>query len=1109
MGITERDWLGENNKIGIDIWNKKYRQNGENFEQWLDRISGGNDLVKQLIVDKKFLFGGRILSNRGLYDHNRKVSLSNCYVMEPPEDNIESIFECAKQLARTFSYGGGCGVDIGKLRPRSSEVHNAAEKSTGAVSFMDMYSNVTDTISQNGRRGALMISIPCNHPDIEEFISVKSDLDKVTKANISIRITDEFMAAVNNDLMYKLEFKVESTGEKIEKEVRAKDIFRKICEANYDYAEPGVLFWDRIEDAHMMSNREDFSYAGVNPCFSGDMELLTVDGYKTFESLCDTDPYIYNVNGNKVKSKVWCSGEKEVIEVKLSNNSIICTPDHIFMTVDGNECAAKDLKGKRIMPCHIINEDIDKEFVKLGFMQGDGNLSRLRSTTHKRIEVNVGNKDNDIRSLFADNDFTVQSDRVINVHGYFEKMKALGFSENTLPERCFPSTYSQWNIKEKASFLQGCYSANGCVIKKGRVSYKTTCRQFAEELKSTLLNDFRIDSYITTNKSKQVEFDNGKYQCKESYDINIGTVKNLTKFLSQIGFYQQYKREQLSQLLLRKAPLVTNITQKGKTKVYDFTEPERHWGIVEGMVVHNCAEEPLIANGACLLGSINLSEFVENPFTEQAEFDFDGFRYAVSVGVNALNEVLDEGIARHPLEAQGQSAHDWRQIGLGIFGLADMLIKLGVTYGSNESINMCFDIAMEMQRSAVQQSLVLAKRDGAFPKCDNELLAKNLFLAPYIEQHVLDEIEKYGLRNSQLLTIAPTGTISTMLGVSGGIEPIFENYYTRKTESLHGEDVHYKIFTPIVEEYITANNLDRENPQLPEYFVTSSQINLEGRTGMQATWQEHIDASISSTINLPKETTVEQIEDLYMSAWLKGLKGLTIYRAGCKREGILTTCDTEEENKSTDMINSPAKLQRGDILDVMEDLVGYKRKLTTGCGTLHLEAYCDESNGQPLETFINIGSSGGCERNCQFISRLMSGCLRAGVPVEFIFDQAQSIRPCSTYMLRAKTVGDTSKGTSCPSAIGWALKDLYEKAQDMVFTDDSEIEQYFEEGVAETYDNIETCDSCSHSELYEEFEDEIKVSEEASSGECPECHEDISYEGGCVVCKYCGWSKCD
>lgn len=222
--MLEKDWLGEDNQLGMDIWQKKYCYEGEDFEHWVDRISGGNEEIGQYIKEKKFLFGGRILSNRGLNKDGRKVTYSNCYVIEPPEDSIESIFECAKKLARTYSYGGGCGIDISGLAPRGAKINNAAKETSGAVSFMELYSMVTGLIGQNGRRGALMISIDCSHPDLLEFIDLKTDLEKVTKANISIRIRDDFMEAVRNDEDYTLEYVREVTGEEVKKTVDRKSV---------------------------------------------------------------------------------------------------------------------------------------------------------------------------------------------------------------------------------------------------------------------------------------------------------------------------------------------------------------------------------------------------------------------------------------------------------------------------------------------------------------------------------------------------------------------------------------------------------------------------------------------------------------------------------------------------------------------------------------------------------------------------------------------------------------------------------------------------------------------------------------------------------------------
>ena len=258
-----KEWLTSD--LSVSEYNKKYRYENETFDEFLERITNGDKEIQQLIIDKKFIYGGRILANRGLQKLGKKITYSNCYVLSPPEDNIESIYETCGKLARTFSYGGGVGIDISKLRPKGAPVNNAAKTTTGAVSFMPTFSQVAETIGQRGRRGALMISMDVSHPDIEEFIDIKTDLNAVTKANISIRITDKFMVAVKNKQPFTLSFTRLETNETITKEIDASELFHKICEMNWDYAEPGMLFWDRIENWNLLSCDNDFHYAGTNP----------------------------------------------------------------------------------------------------------------------------------------------------------------------------------------------------------------------------------------------------------------------------------------------------------------------------------------------------------------------------------------------------------------------------------------------------------------------------------------------------------------------------------------------------------------------------------------------------------------------------------------------------------------------------------------------------------------------------------------------------------------------------------------------------------------------------------------------------------------------------
>lgn len=476
-----------------------------------------------------------------------------------------------------------------------------------------------------------------------------------------------------------------------------------------------------------------------------------------------------------------------------------------------------------------------------------------------------------------------------------------------------------------------------------------------------------------------------------------------------------------------------------------------------------------------MLGSLNLAEFV----TEDKQFDFDALEYAVDVAIEALNEVLEEGLPLHPLQEQRDSVETWKQVGCGIMGLADMLIKMNLTYGSLDSIQLCDKIGYTIANAALKTSAYLAKDHGAFEKCNADEITTTPFFIVNADEVTKDLTLKYGLRNSQLLTIAPTGTLSTMLGISGGIEPIFANSYTRTTKSLHGEDVAYKVYTPIVQRYMELNGLINEE-DLPEWFITAQTIGYQDRIRMQSIWQKHIDASISSTVNLPETATKEDVYNIYLEAWGMNLKGITIFRDGCKRTGILTTKDTN--NTST----NETTLKRGDVIAADDNVIGLKRKLTTGCGTLHCTAFFDPITGDLLETYLSKGSTGGCLNSLTGLSRMISLSARAGVDIQTIVDQLDSTGSCPSYAVRTATKRDTSKGACCPMAVGRAIMDMYNEMQATI--EGAEVPEMNSKTLAKVTTNH---------------------TESTKKAQCPTCGADLIFEGGCVQCKECGWSKCE
>lgn len=457
----------------------------------------------------------------------------------------------------------------------------------------------------------------------------------------------------------------------------------------------------------------------------------------------------------------------------------------------------------------------------------------------------------------------------------------------------------------------------------------------------------------------------------------------------------------------------------------------------------------------------------------------------------------------HPLFEQRESVADWRQIGLGIFGLADMLIKMGMEYGSADSIVLCDRIGFVMADTAIGASAYLARDKKPYNKFKPEALDKNLYFIENTREETKRAVKRFGLRNSQLLTIAPTGSISTMLGVSGGIEPIFDTSYTRKTESLHGKDQYYEVYTPIVKAYLDSNaviyNLTTDKPVLPSYFVTAKTIDPMKRVKMQSIWQKHIDASISSTVNLPESATIEDVRQLYIYAWKNKLKGLTIFRENCARVGILTSEKKEEPKEEPEV-----KIEEKDILPeekvfdkikpmTRSDLGGrlnggtYVKK--TACGKLYITINRDD-NDNLVEVFIDPGKSGGCVANAESLGRMASTMLRGGMAIESIVDSVKGVK-CSACT-QAKGSKKVIDGLSCGDILARTIQEEYDR-----FNKCENKCKLRTKEVKET-SRLENIAMMLNPENWV-----------VPNNTCPECGMEMTNEGGCVTCKNCGYSKCD
>lgn len=491
-----------------------------------------------------------------------------------------------------------------------------------------------------------------------------------------------------------------------------------------------------------------------------------------------------------------------------------------------------------------------------------------------------------------------------------------------------------------------------------------------------------------------------------------------------------------------------------------------------------CGEQPLPKHGACCLSSLNLSEFVVNPYTPTAHLNTEDFLHAIDVGIKTLDKLIDENYNRHPLQQQRDMSYNYRNIGLGIFGYATALMKLGLKYGSNKAIEFTDDVFSLLFKRAVFASNNLAKELGTYPK-----YKECVFDSDIIKQHFtpdeIDGLKEHGLRNCSLISIAPNGSLATLLGESGGCEPEFALKYTRRTVGMtDGEDTYYDVYCKAAKEYMDANHTDI----LPDYFVGSADIPWQNRVLTQAIMQNHVDTAISSTVNMPNSATKEDVAHMYLLAWSTGCKGITMFRDGCKRLGILTTDKSESDTDENG--TKPYELPRGAIIECSSDLVGKKRKLTTGCGSLHVLAFFDPYDGSLQEAYFNKGSTGGCANFMTGLSRTVSLLCRAGVDIMTIKDQLDSTGACPSYAARTATRHDTSPGSCCPMAIGNALVDMYKEMQ-------QDIGDNEEENSADAIISKPT-----------------QVQKIESNDKCPECGSVLEHVGGCDLCKNCGFTHC-
>ncbi len=741
--------------------------------------------------------------------------------------------------------------------------------------------------------------------------------------NLSVLASDAFIAAVKADGPWDLKF-----GGRIYKTVDARDLWDRIMRATYDYAEPGVIFIDRINAENNLAYCETIH--ATNPCLTADSWIMTGDGPqqistllgKPFEAIADGKNWPSDTRG------FFSRGEKPVVKISTREGyGLRATADHRIRRVIRRSRWTKDWEWSEAGSLAIGDEILihdhraapswgdaanairdDAEGYLLGLLIGDGTLKSdkaILSAWPGRRVVNGEDERGGIRGVMdaafaAAQILPHRSDFVgwIEVPGRGEyrlslgALKSLAHDHGLAPgAKKITPAMEQRSSAFHSGVLRGLFDADGSV--QGSQIKGVSVRLAQSDLETLqcaqrMLLRLGIASAIYRERRPEglKALPDGKggskdYAVRAQHELIVAG-DNLKVYAERVGFADTSKSARLSAALsnYRRSlnreqfcATVESIAEDGVAEVFDAAIPGLNAFDANGVWAHNCGEQPLPPYGACLLGSINLATLVRNPFEENAALDEDELARLVRIAVRFLDNVID--VSRFPLPEQRAEAFAKRRLGLGVTGLADALIFCRTRYGSPESVALIDRWLSKLSLAAYDASAELAEEKGAFPLFDREqyLARPNIAKLP---SDLRDRIAAHGVRNALVTSIAPTGTISLFAGnVSSGIEPVFAYSYSRKMLLEDGTrreeqvaDFAYRRFREIF----------GEEAVLPDYFVSAQTLTPEDHLAVQAAAQRHIDSSISKTINVPAEISFEAFKDIYLNAYESGCKGCTTYR---------------------------------------------------------------------------------------------------------------------------------------------------------------------------------------------------------------------------------------
>ena len=1080
-----------------------------------------------LMTSLKFLPNSPTLVNAGT---GGRGCLSACFVVSP-EDNMNSIMQVASDAAMIEKWGGGIGFGFSRLRPKRDRIATTHGEACGPIAVMRLYSSVGATLTQGAfRLGAHMGQLHISHPDIQEFIHCKDADDTLANFNISVQITDDFMRAVDNDEDWAL-YNPRDTGKgpinEIAGTVRARDLWREICESAWKTGDPGVVFIDRVWDTQPNPQMGDIQTS--NPCVTGDTLVYTGDGLVPIGELVGDTPALSLDSRSGAEAsfaiKVWQSGVKPVYRlVTREGYTLKLTADHEIFTTRGKIAASALKQGDRIRLLDhkgYFGSKGDRNLgLTLGWLTGDGHIDIKRAVlsfygeAHKvgpalaeaTQSVVAGTGQRPTRTYPTGMHIAKEGRGIVQSTRLRDVVREFGLTENDWHH--VPDVVYQGTEDMQRGYLQALFGADGTVAgkssKKGvSVRLNSSYSALLEGVQRLLLN-FGIASRIyLRRKERMASMPDGKggakgYKTLPNYEVVIGK-DNVRRFADEIGFLNEAKNAKIADRIAsygergfykeRFLATFDRLEPLGEEPVYDLTEPMTHSFVANGLVISNCGEEFLENYGNCCLGSINLDKHIA-PGGEN--FDWDGLGYTVRTAVRFLDDVIE--VNQFPMQKLRDVNLATRRIGLGVMGWADALIRMGIPYDSPRALELTEAVAGFIHDTAWDESARLASERGPFPEYEDSAL-KTRGMPP--------------VRNSSVITIAPTGTISRLADCSSGIEPHFANAWWSNVlwkgsdgggaagerlldapksvwealrERLPDEEQVRAVLEQLADAPDDAERIFTENGIDPAHFRTSMLISPEAHVRMQAAWQKYVTNSVSKTINLPNSATIEDVEDAYRLAWETDCKAVTVYRDGSKSMQVLETGKDEgEEQVSMDENGFLAPRDRPTAM------LGITERVSTGHGRMYVTLNFDE-DGKPFELFTAIGKAGGSEpAHLEGLSRMVSLCLRSGIDPDAIIEQLSGItsepvwdngvlirsaEDGVAHVLKRHLNGPNKPGMASMSGDGAAQLGLFSPPK--------------------------------ISESGAEY-----VTGAPLDGGCPKCPGRVVHQEGCIRCLECGYTKCE